>query len=264
MEFYSIIANVQIFLLVFARIFAIMQTAPLLSSSGIPQIAKIGLTLFTSFAVTSWMLNSYFVIPESALAYGLLIIGEILIGIIIGFYLQIIYSAFLVSGQFYSFQMGFGASVVYDPLAQIQLPLMGQFLNLLAMFIFISVGGFTSIFLKGIYRSFEVFRAYDLVIHKEYLIKMLIGGLGKLFAQALIISFPVLATLMLISVAMGLLAKAAPQMNLLMLGFPIKISIAFIILLITLPFIVDYFARIIDSSFNQILKFIELGSGAAI
>ena len=69
-----------------------------------------------------------------------------------------------------------------------------------------------------------------------------------------------MGTCFLISISMGLLAKAAPQMNLLMLGFPIQITIAFVIMLGALPFIMEAFARVIEGSFNEILKFLENGS----
>ena len=76
--------------------------------------------------------------------------------------------------------------------------------------------------------------------------------LCKLFEDALTIAFPVLGTLFLISVSMGLLAKAAPQMNLLMMGFPLAIGAAFLILFFCMPFIIELFARIIDLSFEGI------------
>jgi flagellar biosynthetic protein FliR len=78
-----------------------------------------------------------------------------------------------------------------------------------------------------------------------------------LFEQALIIAFPILGVLILISVSMGLLAKAAPQMNLLMLGFPIKISMAFVMLFLALPFIIEAFNRVIDSSFFELMNFLN-------
>jgi len=67
------------------------------------------------------------------MAYALLLVGEAMIGLVMGFFLSIVYSAFTTAGQFFSLQIGFGASETYDPLAEVELPLMGQFLNLIAM-----------------------------------------------------------------------------------------------------------------------------------
>jgi flagellar biosynthesis protein FliR len=264
METDVLLQNLELFILIFVRIFALISIAPLLSSAGIPGIAKVGLALFTGIVVFPWVAEQGYLIPESGFSYALLMLGEIIIGLILGFMLTVIYSAFLLSGQLYSMQMGFGASMVYDPLAQIQIPLMGQFINLMAMLIFVVVGGFQKIFLMGVLRSFETIKAVDLLYLKEPLLKLILRSMTILFEQALVIAFPVLGVLILISVSMGLLAKAAPQMNLLMLGFPIKISMAFLMLFLALPFLVEAFNRVIDSSFFELVNFLSNLAGERV
>jgi flagellar biosynthesis protein FliR len=259
----AIVANSQLFLLVFARIFALLQVAPLLSSSAVPSLARVGFCLFVAAIVFPWVLDAGYPIPDTAGAYFLLLLGEALVGILLGFVLSIIYSTFLVAGQFFSFQMGFGASQVFDPLAQIQIPLIGQFLNIVAMFILVSTGGFRRILLVGVLRSFERIRPYDLIAMNQGIADTLVRTLGGLFEQAMVISFPILGTLLLISVGMGLLAKAAPQMNLLMLGFPIKIGVAFVVLLLAIPFLMELFAGLIDSSFDLVLTLIDDAAAGA-
>ena len=93
---------------------------------------------------------------------------------------------------------------------------------------------------------------------------MILRSMTILFEQALIIAFPVLGVLLLISVSMGLLAKAAPQMNLLMLGFPIKISMAFLMLFLAMPFLMEAFNRVIDSSFYELMDFLSTMSGGRV
>ncbi|MCF7928016.1 MAG: flagellar biosynthetic protein FliR [Spirochaetales bacterium] len=260
----GIVVQAQLFFLIFARIFALIQISPLLSSRAIPQVAKIGLSLFVSSTILPWVADMGYIIPESGLIYAMLLLGEVLVGLALGFLLVLIYAAFQVAGQFFSLQMGFGASQVFDPMAQIRLPLMGQFLNLVAMFVFVSIEGFQRIFLVGVYRSFEAVRAIDFVTERQSFFRLIFSGLSTLFEQALVISFPILGTLFLIHVTMGLLAKAAPQMNLLMLGFPIAIMVAFLILFLSMPFIMETFGRIIDGSFFGILEMLDTmrqGSG---
>ncbi|MBN2509617.1 MAG: flagellar biosynthetic protein FliR [Spirochaetales bacterium] len=258
MEFNRLLDNVYVFLLVFSRVFGLLSVAPLLSSSGIPGIARVGLTFFTAFALTPMVAAAGYPIPDNGFSYATLVVGELLIGIIIGFFLTIMYSAFLMSGQFYSFQMGFGASVVYDPLAQVEIPLIGQFLNLVAMFVFMTGGTILTLFIKGLYNSFLVLKAGDLAANVEELAMFMLKGLVELFAQSIVIALPILGTLMLVSVTMGLLAKAAPQMNLLMLGFPIQIGLGFFILFICVPFLMEYFAKLLDYTLEQIMAFLSL------
>jgi type III secretory pathway component EscT len=76
--------------------------------------------------------------------------------------------------------------------------------------------------------------------------------IGRLFADALTISFPILGTLLLVSVAMGLLAKAAPQMNLLLMGFPFSIGVAFLIMVLAMPFLVGSISRVVDGGFEAL------------
>jgi flagellar biosynthetic protein FliR len=241
---------------VFFRIIAMVQIAPLLSSAAIPQIAKIGLSFFLASIVFPGVLEAGYAMPDAPLQYFLLLLGEVLIGIILGFFLVLIFSAFQLAGQFFSLQMGFGASQVFDPMAQIEIPLMGQFLNIIAMFVFLYVSGFSKFIVVGIFRSFEALRAVDLVAGRQPLLDMFLRSLGSLFETALTVAFPILGTLFLVSVSMGLLAKAAPQMNLLMMGFPIAIGAAFLILFLLLPLLMNTFGVIIDASFENLSRLI--------
>ncbi len=258
-----IVNNAQLFLLVFVRILAIVELAPLLSTPGVPQIARIGLAFFVTSVVFPGVKQAGYPIPSSGVEYGFLLAGEALIGIIIAFFLVVVYSAFNMAGEFFSLQMGFSASEVFDPLAQVQIPIVGQFVNTIAMFIFLLVGGFQRLFLIGIVGSFRAVRAIDFVIHRNDLFHTMIGALSGLFEESLVIAFPILGTLLVVSVAMGLLAKAAPQMNLLTMGFPITIGVAFLLLFLTLPFLVEAMAGIIQQSFDNLTRLLILLRGTA-
>jgi flagellar biosynthesis protein FliR len=239
-----------------------IQTAPLFSSSAIPGVAKIGFAFFVATVIFPGVAASGYTIPADPVHYFLLILGEVLIGIIIGFFLTVVYASFQVAGQFFSLQMGFGASQVFDPLAQIEIPLLGQFLNIVAMLVFVTTGGFQKFMLKGVNDSFKALKAADLVLGNEKLFSVFIRSMGKLFEAALMISFPILGTLFIISVSVGLLAKAAPQMNLLMIGFPIAIGVAFLILFATMPYLMETFGRMIDASFEGITRLLMYMGGS--
>ncbi len=256
----ALVTNIRVFLLIFFRVIAMVEVAPLLSSSSIPQVAKIGLSFFIASTVFPGVLQAGYPIPANAVEYFFLVLGEVAIGLLIGFLLLLIFSAFQLAGQFFSLQMGFGASEVFDPLSQVEVPLMGEFLNLIAMLVFISISGTTKFLFVGVERSFQHLRAVDLVLHKEQIITLLVSGLGGLFQSALTISFPILGTLLLVSIVMGLLAKASPQMDVLTMGFPVSIGVSFLILFATLPFLMTAFERIIDGSFQTIEGFI-VGAG---
>jgi len=267
-----------VFLLIAVRAFAMIQTAPLLSSDAIHPAAKFALAGLAAFAVIptaevymaanspgglvtlpggtmSDLRNEVF-----SLRFGLLVIGEAIIGIILGFYLTIIFASFSTAGQFFSLQMGFGASETFDPVAQVENPLMGQFFNLVAMLIFITIGGFHQLFLGGFWRSVQTINIVSLVEGREVVVSMLASGLSRLFLDAIIIATPILGTLFLTSLTTGLISKAAPQINILSEGFPISIITAFVLLLAILPFLIEAFTRVLDAGFANIQTlYVQIG-----
>ena len=266
-----------VFLLIAVRALAMIEVAPLLSSEAIPQVAKISLAGFTAFAVLPtaeifMAANSpagLVTLPGGAvsdlryepftLRFVLLLIGEGIIGIIIGFYMSIIFAAFSTAGQFFSLQMGFGASETFDPLSQIENPLMGQYLNLVSMLVFMAIGGF-NILINGFWRSVQTINIISLIEGRETVKGMMVSGLIQLFQDAFIISLPILGTLFLTSLTTGLISKAAPQINILSEGFPISISVAFILLWASLPFMVEVFSIMIEGGFRNIENlYIQIG-----
>jgi flagellar biosynthetic protein FliR len=247
-----IAAEAPLFLLIFTRIIVLASVAPLLNSTAIPGIARIALAFFAAFFVFPGVARAGYPIPENVLAYVLLLLGEGMIGLTIGFLLVAFFAVFQTAGQFFSLQMGFGASQVFDPLAQVSIPLTGQFFNMIAMLIFVTIEGFQKIFLTGVLYSFRSMRAIDFVIHRNDVVRLVVSSLSSLFQQAMVLALPILGTLFLASVTMGLLAKAAPQMNLLMLGFPLNIGLAYLIMFLALPFILEGFASVINGSFERL------------
>lgn len=248
----GLVEGARLFFVVFARIAALLRIAPLTSSTAIPPLARGGLSFFLSIVFYYFVGNSYGPIPEAGLGYAMVLLAEVALGIIMGLFLQIVFAVFQTAGQLFSFQMGFGASQVYDPMAQEEIPLIGQFLNLIGLGVFLAVGGMVRLFVIGLAGSFKVLKGTDFLAAGAFLQETFIKSIGGLFEQSLILSFPILGTLILVSVTMGLLAKAAPQMNLLMVGFPIQIAVGFIIMLVATPFIAEKMSHLVDMGFDLI------------
>lgn len=251
----SILLKAPYFLLVYARCFTMIITLPLFSMRSVPRVAKLALSFYMAFMMFSGVDFSVYesVVTENqafSVQYLLLVLGEGLIGVIMGFFIQIIFAAFSTAGQLFAFQMGFSAASAYDALSQVENPLMGQYLNFIAMLVFLQNRWFQKIFISGLMGSFKALSAYSIATGTESVSRFMLKGLTNLFADALIIALPVMGTLLLVSIATGLLSKAAPQMNLLSEGFPVMILLAFFLILNMLPAMSDFFTR----SFNQGLK----------
>jgi flagellar biosynthetic protein FliR len=255
------------FLLLAVRALAVIETAPLISQEAVPQIAKValaGLLAYAVFPVARTPQWEPLLAPGSDVVFGLyfvlLIIGEAVIGIITGFFMDLVFAAFATAGQFFSLQMGFGASETFDPLTQQENPLMGQYINIVAMLVFLSIGGLRELFLGGFKRSVEALSVLSIIQGRENIVTMLLGGLSNLFLNALLISMPVLGTLFLTSLTTGLISKAAPSINILSEGFPISITVAFVLIYATLPFMAGAFSTVITAGFAALQDlFIGIG-----
>ncbi|MBR3543233.1 MAG: flagellar biosynthetic protein FliR [Treponema sp.] len=255
-----LLAQAPFFLLAAVRCFALLMTLPLFSMRNVPSAARVALAIFLAYNIlgqVDYSAYSAFLSPEQTFTaqFLALLVGEALIGVIIGFYVSIIFSAFSAAGQFFAFQMGFSASEVYDALSQVENPLMGQYLNLIAMLVFMQTGFFQKLFLGGLVSSFKTISAYSIVSDMAggaVLPRFFLRSLSELFANALVISLPVIGTLMLITISVGMLSKAAPQMNLLSEGFPIMLLTSFFILTALMPSIINAFSRCFDGGFARL------------
>ena len=264
----SIVIQAPVYLLVFVRCFALIMTLPMFSMRAASRVAKIAIAGYMAFFIFGSIDASVYA-PyigdegSSSMLYVLLLVGEALIGIIMGFFISIIFAAFSTAGQFLAFQMGLSAASSYDALSQVENPLMGQFFNLVAMLIFMQTHWFQKLFLGGLVTSFSSLNALSIATANEKLARFMISGLSSLFSDALIIALPVMGTLFLITVCTGLLTKAAPQMNLLSEGFPIMILVAFTIIAFAMPSIIDFFVRSFNNGFSDLEKLFASISGGA-
>lgn len=263
----EIVNKAPLFLLVVSRCAALIFTLPLFSMRTVPGAAKVALAGYMAFFLMGRADFSAYgaVISDDgafSLYYIMLIAGEALIGIIIGFYVSMIFAAFSTAGQFFAFQMGFSAASAYDALSQVENPLMGQYLNLIAMLIFMQTHWFQKLFLTGLAGSISSLNVFELIASRERMVLFLFRGLANLFSDALLISLPIMGTLVLITVCTGLLSKAAPQMNLLSEGFPIMILLAFFVLYLVFPSLCDFFVRSFSTGLTDLMKVIsEIGGG---
>jgi len=210
------------------------------------------LTFFVTAVMFPVVFDNIPEVPQDIVQYGLIAIGEGLIGATIGICITISFSVYQLAGQYFTVQMGLGASEVFDPMSQISLPLMGQYLYLVAIMVFLAIKG-PLIIIYELYYSYGLVTIESLtngvIINSPYGI---VGIFSSMFLVALRISLPIVASLLLVSISMGLLAKAAPQMNLLMIGFPISIGVSFAIIIFLLPLFVEFVDNYMNETFNSL------------
>lgn len=240
MEFF--VNQFQVFLLIMARLAGMFFLAPLYSSQSVRFGQKMILAFFVTMVCFPMVEKFRYPVPEHTLEFIIYLLLEALFGILIGFIVSLIVTSFQMAGQFFSTQVGFGMSEVLDPMSQTSIPVVGTLLNLVGLFVFLIIGGHLLIVRAVIY-SFEKINL--LVLNETVntgLLRFFESTFGAMFIVALKMALPVIGTLFLISLTMGLLAKAAPQMNILMLGFPVNIMVTFAVMIILSP-ILTYIMR---------------------
>lgn len=244
----------QVFLLIMMRMNSMMVIAPLFSSGVIPFRINAVISFLITLVIFPIISAKGYNIPGDMGGYLICVIREISIGIYIGFLVAIIFAAFQMSSEYFSVQTGFGISEVLDPLAQISIPVIGQLQNLIGLLVFLAINGHHFL-IKAIYRSYELAPLLTLDGGgSSGLLKFMVHTMSGMFVIALKIALPVVGTIFLISISLGILAKAAPQMNIFMLGFPLKIAVAFGVLILTTPLIIRIMSVSLDRTFRFISK----------
>jgi len=252
MEFF--VKQFQVFLLVMVRLTAMITVAPFFSSGIIPMRVKGVLTFLITIVIFPVISAKIGKIPTDMGAYSLMILSEVAIGLFIGFMVSVIFVSFQLAGQYFAVQIGFGISEVLDPVAQVSVPLIGQLKNLIGLLVFLAMEGHHFL-LNAIYKSYAlapVIIVKESVIHK--LLDYMLYSFSGMFLVALKIAFPIIGTVFLVSISMGVLAKAAPQMNILMLGFPFKIMVAFGVFFMTAPLVVRIMQVALERTFGFVSK----------
>lgn len=256
------------YLLVAVRCFALVMTMPFFAAKTFPRIVKVAFAGYLAFLVfprVDFSAYAPFVSQsgEFSMSFVLILVGEGVIGVILGLFVGILFAAFSSAGQFFSFQMGFSASEVYDALSQVENPLMGQFFNLVAMLVFLQNDWAQMVFSRGLEESFGSLNALVLVAERRRVVLFLLGGLTRLFADAFLIALPLVGTLLLVSVTMGVLSKAAPQMNLLSEGFPVMILLSFLTIWTLMGDFIAFFDKSFLTGFREVGRlFAQVGGGS--
>lgn len=263
MSFQFIVQHSPLLLFAIARIFALLVASPLFSSNAIPSLAKGALALILSVVTLPYLVTHGYLFPNSAGSFLLLLLGEVVIGLTMGLIVNIYFVVFQIAGELFTTQIGFSASNVFDPMAEVEIPVMGQLFNLIGMYLFLSVDSFHKLFLNGVYLSFVNIRPSNFFASTEFLNRFFLGSIGMILTYSLQIAIPIVMILLVMSVTVGLLAKAAPQLNLLMLGFPLNIAVGFSLLIFVAPSMLNFFMKVLETGFQTLREFI-LETGGVI
>ena len=221
-------------LLIFVRLTSFFIIAPLFSMRGVPNQFKIGLGIYMSLIAFSSVTTEELILMD--ITYIFLIVKEVFVGISLGFTAALLLYTVQIAGSFIDFQMGFAIASVMDPQTGTQVPIIGHFKYILALLFLLTVNGH-HLMLDGIMQSFQLFpvETVSFAVEFEDIASFITTLFLEMFVIALQIALPIVGALFLVDIALGILAKTVPQLNIFAVGLPIKIFVGFILLMLTMP-----------------------------
>ncbi|WJM56601.1 flagellar biosynthetic protein FliR [Bacillus amyloliquefaciens] len=227
----SIIDLFPAFLLVFIRISAFFVTVPVFGHRNLPAVHRIGFAFFLSVICFSTLKHAPAI--DIGEQYMLLVIKEAVVGLSLGLIAFMMMAAIQIAGSFIDFQMGFSIANVIDPQSGTQSPLIGQFVYTLALLFMLSVNAHY-LLLDGIYYSFQYIpldQAFPSFGNDRFGL-FIAKSFNAMFIIAFKMSAPVVASLFLVDLALGIVARTVPQLNVFVVGLPLKIAVSFIMLIV--------------------------------
>lgn len=236
-------AWIAAFLFPLIRILAFISTAPIFGNKQIPARVKVAMAVVITVVIAPTLSVQPGLEPGSANGI-FVVLQQTIAGMAMGFAMRLIFVAVEAAGEIIGLQMGLGFASFYDPVNASYTPVVGQFLGLIAALAFLGMNGHL-LMLEALANSFQAFPITASPPTAEGWRTLALWG-GSILKSALQLSLPVLGALMITNLALGILTRSAPQLNLFAIGFPITLAIGLIMLALSVPYLaplLDLYAR---------------------
>ncbi len=228
------------FVLILTRISGIFVGAPVFGAGSVPNQVKIGVALVVAlilFPIHATV--ETYEVPSNLIQFSMLAFQEFVIGILIGFVAELIFAGVRMSGEYLAVQMGMSISSVLDPMTGVQTPIIGQFYFIFAFLLFLILNVHHAL-IAALDRSFHWIPLGEGFHHWGILSQKFVMLGSEMFVVALLVAMPIMAVLMLTDTAMAFMAKVMPQMNIFIVGLPLKSAIGLLVVMVTLPFLASF------------------------
>lgn len=213
------------FLLTFMRVSLVLFLLPFFGAEAAPMQVKAALCIVFTLALWPHVAPQGVHMPAHPFALVVVLAGELILGLMLGLTVHFLFAGIQTGGQLLGFQMGFTMITLADPLSGANISATAHFLYMVSMLTFLVLDGHLFM-LRAFMQTFDLVPPGGLLLTAP-LVKQMLFLSGSMFVLAVKIAAPVLVALFLVELALALMARAAPQMNLLMIGFPLKIAVGF-------------------------------------
>jgi flagellar biosynthetic protein FliR len=248
------IATVQLFILIFTRVTAILVQIPIFGGTMVNNWVKVGLGVSISLLIYPFEQLLAYSTELPIVSYIFAVFQELLIGLLAGFAASLLFNMIQIAATMMELSSGFSAGSIFNPTIGATGSAFNQFFVLFSMMYFLVINAHHE-FLQGLWYSFVVLpvgSSFDLLVSPESLLTLS----GKIILTGVQIALPVMGALLLTDLTMGLLARVSPQINVFFLGLPVKVWVGvvglFMAIIVLTPVVRDIFNNV-DSNMIQIL-----------
>ena len=239
------------FLLPLFRIAALLMVMPIFGTQLVPTRVRLYLALAISVVLVP-TLPPMPALEGISVATFMLIAQEILIGVMLGFVLQLFFHAFVVAGQILAIQMGLGFASMVDPANGVSVPVISQYFTMLVTLLFLAMNGHLVVF-EVLAESFVTLPMGGGLLVDHYW--EIATKLGWVMGAALLLVLPAVTALLVVNIAFGVMTRAAPQLNIFSIGFPLTLVLGMVIVWITLA---DFLAHYQELASEALIMLREL------
>ncbi|GMW00022.1 MAG: hypothetical protein AMXMBFR84_11600 [Candidatus Hydrogenedentota bacterium] len=238
----------KVFALVMIRFSGLIVSAPILGSNNFPVMAKAGLAAFCALLITPVLPSLPEPLPDTVLGLAAMGVGELLIGLMMGFVMTLLFAAIQVGGQIIDMLSGFALMNIFNPALETQVPIFGFFLFIMAT-LYLLVLNLHHVMLRALAATFDKIPLGGFVANPALLREVSTWG-SAMFYDGLLIAAPVTAALLLTYVTMGLLGRLVPQLHLFVVGFPLTIGMG----LLVVAFSIGLYLQVVDGMYHRMIQ----------
>lgn len=246
--------NLTLFLLIFSRWAGMVMIAPVFGARGVPGMVKLGLAASLSVILFPLVMAEAPVIPTELLPLTGIIVKEVLVGLALGFVINLVTAIMQGAGQLIDFQVGFLMGNTVDPINGMQSPMTGSFLMILTTMLLLATNSHHYI-IAAMARSYEFLPINPGSLNYE--VTFYIEITARVLALSLQIAMPVYGALFLADVGVGLLSKTVPQLNMFSVIFPVKIIFGLTLLFLMIPLFGESVSRIFDITMQWVFDLLR-------
>ncbi|MCB1936309.1 MAG: flagellar biosynthetic protein FliR [Nitrosomonas sp.] len=238
------------------RILALIASAPVLGNPSVPVRVKVGVAMLLTLIIVPTIEKP---IPQVDPYSGvglMILLQQIIIGVAIGLVMRIVFVAVEMAGEIIGLQMGLAFAIFFDPQSSSQLALVGRFLGVIASLAFLAIDGHL-IMIALIAQSFNTLPIGPDGLSIPTFNTLIFWG-GEIFKSGMLLALPVLTALLITNLALGILTRAAPQLNIFAVGFPITLSIGFLMLALSIIYYAPILERLVMEGFQIMADLVNL------